>query len=148
MPLNTTWTAGRICWIAGTAIVVLIVNVGLSVLYVAAYGFLINPGHDPQFYRDYARIAAPYCSIVAGMPLMFLAGRFLGRRWDPNVALHAAVFMWLTYAIIDLIFLLAGERSTRLVVLTIVSLSTKLAAAYAGGVMSRNEAGPLQRRRS
>ena len=55
----------------GATILYLVVNVGISFLYVAFYAFVINPGQPPEFYQEYAAIAAPYSSIIAGMPLMF-----------------------------------------------------------------------------
>mgnify|MGYP000443690580 FL=1 len=45
---------------------------------MVVYGHLIDPGHDEQYYRDHIQVAAPYCSIVAGIPLMFLAGWWVG----------------------------------------------------------------------
>jgi len=61
----------RLAWIIGAAILILIVNVGLSVVYMVFYSYFINPGHDERFYRDHVQIAAPYCSIFFGIPLFY-----------------------------------------------------------------------------
>ena len=58
---------GRLAWIVGVAILVLVVNVGISIVYMVVYGHLIDPGHDEQYYREHIKVAAPYGSIVAGM---------------------------------------------------------------------------------
>src|SRR5262245_52808421 len=121
-----------------TALVVLLINVALSVVYIAIYGMLINPGHPSQFYRDYAQVAAPYCSVVAGLPLMFFAGRFLARRAERWSAVRSTMLMWAAYAAVDLAFLVAGQRTLRLVVFTAISLTTKLLAAYAGATTARS----------
>ena len=60
--------------LAGVALLVMGANVLCTVLYMVVYGHLINPGHPDQFYQDHVQVAAPYCSIVAGIPLMLLAG--------------------------------------------------------------------------
>jgi hypothetical protein len=41
---------------------------------MVVYSYVINPGHEEKYYHDHIQVAAPYCSIVAGIPLMFLAG--------------------------------------------------------------------------
>ena len=67
-------TLARFAWPLGVALLVLVVNVAVSILYMVVYGHLISPGHEEQYYHDHIKVAAPYCSIVAGIPLMFLAG--------------------------------------------------------------------------
>ena len=53
---------GRLAWLVGVALLVLVVNVGISILYMVVYGHLIDPGHEEQYYRDHTmsphRIAA------------------------------------------------------------------------------------------
>ncbi len=67
-------TIGRALALIGVAILVLITNVAASILYMAVYGHMIDPGHEAKYYQDHIQIAGPYCSIVAGIPIMFLAG--------------------------------------------------------------------------
>lgn len=133
-------TIGRLAWIIGAAILVLALNVVVSILYIAIYSHLINRGHDKRYYQEYAKVAAPYSSIVAGMPLMFLICWWVGSWWEADFAVTAALLVWLVYAVIDLLALVAAGRSggvpTRLMILTAISLITKLAASYLGGVVS------------
>lgn len=124
----------RLPWLAGVAILVLAVNVALSIVYMVVYGHLIDPGHDEPYYREHIKVAAPYCSIVAGLPLMFLAGWWVAGWWEVQFAVTAALLVWLTYALIDVALLAAAGLTTRMAVLSAVSLLTKLAAVYLGAL--------------
>ncbi len=93
---------GRLAWLVGVAVLVLVVNVAVSILYMVVYGHWIDPGHDVQYYNDHIQIAAPYCSIVAGIPLMFLAGWWVGGWWKGEFAVRAALVVWLAYVLIDI----------------------------------------------
>jgi hypothetical protein len=130
-------TIGRLAWIIGAAILVLVINVGVSILYIVIYSYLINPGHGEHYYQEYAQIAAPYSSIVAGMPLMFLMCWRVGSWWEAGFAVKAALLVWLVYAVIDVLVMVAAAMSsevpTWMIVLTAISLTTKLAASYLGG---------------
>ena len=94
-------TLGRLAWLVGVAFLVLVLNVAVSILYMVVYGHLIDPGHEEQYYHDHIKVAAPYCSIVAGIPLMFLAGWWVGGWWEGEFAVKAALVVWLAYALID-----------------------------------------------
>ncbi len=120
--------------IIGAALLVLVINVLASILYIVVYSYLINPGHPPQFYQDYAQVAAPYSSIIAGFPIMFLVCRWLSKRWKPHTALKAALSVWLVYMLIDVTVLVAAGATGRVWLFATISQLTKLAAAYLGGV--------------
>ena len=129
-------TFGRLAWIIGAAIFILIVNVSLSVVYMVAYGYLVNPGQPDSVYQEHIKIAAPYCSIIFGIPLFYFACRWVGGKWERNFALKSALLVWLVYAMVDLTVIIANFRDLTLwlCILVIISFSTKLAAAYFGGV--------------
>ncbi|HEX5043885.1 MAG TPA: hypothetical protein VFV75_13320 [Candidatus Polarisedimenticolaceae bacterium] len=118
----------------GVAVLVLVANVAVSFLYMLVYGHLIDPGHDEQYYRDHVRVAAPYCSIVAGIPLMFLAGWWVAGWGEGAFALRAVLAVWLAYALIDISILLAAGLTKRIAVLFAISFLTKLAAVYVGAL--------------
>jgi hypothetical protein len=122
----------RIVWLIGIALLVMVANVAVSVLYMVIYGYLIDPGHEKEYYDAHVQVAAPYCSIVAGIPLMFLAGWWVGGWWQGEFAVKSALVIWLTYAVIDVSVLLAAGVTSRAAVLVTVSLLTKLAAVYFG----------------
>lgn len=125
-------TVARVASLVGVAILVLVANVALSVLYMVVYSYIIDPGHDPQYYNDHIQVAGPYCSIIAGIPLMFLAGWWVAGWWQRALGVRAAWIVWLAYTVIDLAILLAAGMSLGLGLLFVVSFSTKLAAAHFG----------------
>ena len=128
-------TLGRVAWLVGVAFLVLITNVAVSFLYMVVYGHVIDPGHPEPYYREHIKVAAPYCSIIAGVPLMFLAGWWVGGWWEGSFAITAALLVWLSYALIDLTILVAVGLTTKAAVLVAISVLTKLAAVYFGAVV-------------
>jgi len=126
---------GRVAWLAGVAILVMVANVAVSILYMVLYSYLIDPGHDAQYYNEHIKIAAPYSSIVAGIPLMFLAGWWVSGWWEGKTAVKAALVVWLAYVLIDITVLVAaGLLTTRIAIVFAVSFLTKLGAAYVGAL--------------
>ena len=119
-------TLGRVAALVGLALGVMAVNIAISILYMVVYSYVIDPGHDKAYYEAHVKVAAPYCSIVAGIPLMFLVGRWVG--------MQPAMIVWLVYAAVDLAVLAASKPTSKMSGLVAVSLLTKLAAAYFGGV--------------
>jgi len=141
-------TIKRLLWIIGAAISILVVNVAISFLYVAIYSYIIDPGHPEQYYQAYAQIAAPYSSIIAGMPLFFFVCRWVAAKWEPAFGVKAAVLIWLVYALIDVTVLAIAGFTLRLAILSLVSLVTKLGAAYLGGILASRRAYPNASQRS
>ena len=125
-------TITRLAWLVGVALLVMVANIAASILYMVVYSFLIDPGHDEQYYQDHVQVAAPYSSIVAGIPLMFAAGWWVSGWWEREFGVKAALTVWLVYALIDVTVILAVGVTTKVAVLVAVSLITKLAAAYLG----------------
>lgn len=123
---------GRMMALIGVALLVLISNVLVSILYMVLYGHVIDPGHDPKYYQDHIQMAGPYCSIVAGIPIMFLAGWWVAGWWRRVLKLRGAFLVWLAYTVIDLSILLIAGLSLGIGVLFVISFATKLAAAYWG----------------
>ena len=133
---------GRVGWLVGVAILVMIANVLVSIVYMVVYSYLIDPGHEQQYYDAHIQVAAPYSSIVAGIPLMFLAGYWISRWWEGKFAVESALVVWFVYVLIDVAALAAVGFSTTAVILVAVSLVTKLAAVYAGAIFGRGRVAP------
>ncbi|MEQ1906059.1 MAG: hypothetical protein ABL888_17875 [Pirellulaceae bacterium] len=125
-------TPGRITALIGVALLVMVTNVAASILYMVLYGYVIDPGHEPKYYEDHIQVAAPYCSIVAGMPLMFLAGWWVAGWWRRSLGIRGALTVWLVYVVIDLTFVLIAGITFSVGILFSVSFATKLAAVYWG----------------
>ena len=118
-------TLGRVATLIGLALGVMAANVAISILYMVVYSYAIDPGHEKTYYEAHVKIAAPYCSVVAGIPLMFLVGWWVGMR--------SAMFVWLVYAVIDVAVFAVSVPTLRMGALVAVSLLTKLVSAYMGG---------------
>ena len=125
-------TVGRVALLVGVAVLVLVANVAASILYMVVYSYVIDPGHDPQYYNHHIQVAGPYCSIVAGIPLMFLAGWWVAGWWGRAQGVRGPWVVWLSYTVIDLAILLAAGMSIRVGLLFVVSFATKLAAVQFG----------------
>ena len=130
----------RVATLVGCALGVMAANVAITILYMVVYSHLIDVGHDKAYYERHVKTAAPYCSIVAGIPLMFFAGLWVG-GWDVALAVRSALILWLTYAVIDTAIVAASGLTFRMSVLVAVSLLTKLAAVYGGALVAGGRSG-------
>ncbi len=126
----------RVAWLVGVALLVMVVNVAASILYMVVYSYVIDTGHDAKYYEEHIQVAAPYCSIVAGIPLMFLAGWWVGGWWKRGLPVKAAVVVWLAYVLIDIGVLLGVGLTTGIAILFAVSFLTKLVAVYLGALFA------------
>ena len=122
-------TVSRIAWLVGVALLVMVANVVASILYMVVYSYVIDPGHQKEYYEAHVKIAAPYCSIVAGIPLMFAVGWWLG--------VPAAMVVWLVYALVDGGISVASGLTLKMGVIVAISILTKLVAGYLGGLAGR-----------
>ena len=118
-------TLGRVAALTGLALGVMAVNVAVSILYMVVYSYAIDPGHEKAYYEAHVRIAAPYCSIVAGSP--HVSGWLVDR-------LAAAILVWLVYAFVDVAVLAVSGPTVRIGALVAVSLLTKLVSVYLGAL--------------
>lgn len=116
-----------------TAIVVGILNVLCFFLFMVAYSYLIDPGHDQDYYQEAANRFGPISSIICGIPLMYLAGRWIGKRVGPRLAVSAALLVWVVYFALDLTIVAASGALMSILWLFVISFATKFAAAYLGG---------------
>ena len=119
-------TIGRVAALTGLALGVMAANVAISILYMVVYSYAIDPGHDKEYYEAHVKIAAPYCSIVAGIPLMFLVGWWVG-TWP-------AILVWLVCAFVDVAVLAGYGLTLRGGAFVAVSILTKLVSAYLGAL--------------
>ncbi|NNM31742.1 MAG: hypothetical protein HKO53_01665 [Gemmatimonadetes bacterium] len=126
-------TVRRLAQILGATLLLMTINVAVSVLWVAFYAYVIEPGHESAFYEAHAQIAAPYSSIIAGMPLIYLFGRWVGRWGQREAPMRNAMTLWALYAGIDLAIIGAAGAIGRLAPFVAVSIATKGVAAYLAG---------------
>lgn len=122
------------------AVGVMVVNVLLHFCYMLIYSYLIMPGRDEAFYEAHALASAPFSSIIAGMPLMFLAGRLIGSRFSAANRVKAALAVWLVYLLLDFVIVSAAGVLIPMAAVIAISLATKLVGAYLGGLAAARAA--------
>lgn len=116
----------------GLGLVAMALDVAVAFVWVWLYSLLVAPGHDAGFYADYARHVAPISAIVAGAPILFVAGYLAAHRAESSRVLLAALMPAITYILVDAA-LLSLAPAPPAVWATGLSYLTKLAAAAAGG---------------
>lgn len=131
-------TLARFLALIGVAILVLATNIAFSILYMVVYGHVISPGHPPEYYQDHIQIAAPYCSIIAGVPIMYFTGWWIAGCWRRELGYHGAIVVWVAYTLIDLSVLLVAGLTFWIGVLFATSFLTKLAAVWRGAALRLN----------
>lgn len=122
--------------IPAAALGVMIANVAISFGIVWVYSTFISPGQPLSYYQGFAEAAAPIGSVVAGIPLMLLAGYLLGRGRQKRGALLAAGAAALVYILLDLAILLGAHASGSIWAWAALSHATKLLAALAGAALA------------
>src|SRR6185312_7414601 len=103
-----------------------------AVAWVAIYSYLINPGHDLGYYQNHAQFASPIVSVVVGIPYLFFACRWVGRKAGTR-AVAMCLSVWLVLFIIDVLLILMGEFTVYVGAMVAISHTTKMLAAYFGG---------------
>lgn len=136
---QTTTPRNRWLLIVPAALVVLIGNVGMHLLYMVAYSYLIKPGQDMAHYQAHAQFSGPYSSIIVGFPLMFLVCRWIGKKFAAASSVTAALLIWLVYFLIDMTAVVFAGGLGGLALLLVISHATKFAAAYLGGLAARKQ---------
>ena len=124
-------------WIALTVVGLEIALVLSAVAWVAIYSYLINPGHDSPYYQKYAEFASPIVSVVVGIPYMFFACRWAGRKAGTR-AVATGLWVWSILFIIDVLLILVsgilvGGLDAYSGAMVAISHVTKVLAAYFGG---------------
>lgn len=96
--------------------------------WVAFYSYVINPGHDVATYQDYAQVAGPWVSIVAGAPIFFAAARWIAR------SVPTALALYVIFVVVDggLLALSGGQFTTLMLGQIAASYGTKLLACWLG----------------
>lgn len=126
--------------IPAAALGVMVANVAISFGTVWVYSTVISPGQPLSHYEAFARTAAPICSVIAGIPLMLLAGWLLGRVRQRPGALRAAAAAALVYIALDVAILIGAHASGSVWGWAALSQVTKLFAALAGAALATRTA--------
>ena len=130
MAPNGSQPLRRLAWMVAGGVGIMTAIVIGHVLYMTAYGHLINPGQPRAHYTEHANASGPWFSIVVGIAIWFVVARWMGRKLGRG-AVTVAVGMWVTYMVIELA-IFAAVGSVLVKPLFLVSWTTKLAAGVAG----------------
>jgi hypothetical protein len=116
------------------AVPAMVVNVACSFLWVLIYSMLIAPGQDEAAYQAYAMRAAPWCSVIAGVPILFGASWLLA-RWHGG-GWRTGICAALAYVALDVAIIFAAGALAAMAGIVALSCATKLAAAALGGALA------------
>src|SRR5687768_16140151 len=122
-----------------TTLLAQITLIALSILCVAIYGYAIHTGETPEFYDAFAKVSAPWVSLIAGGPVFFLIARWIRRR-ARSAAFDTAMAMSGLYLAIEIaVFLLWPGDTSGAVPFAIGGFVLKVAGAClgAGGIAAR-----------
>jgi hypothetical protein len=119
-------------WVALTVVGLEIALIISAIAWVAIYSYLINPGHDAVYYQNHAQFASPIVSVVVGMPYLFFACRWVGRKAGTR-AVAMCLSIWLILFLIDVLLILLGGLTAYIGAMVVISHATKMLAAYFGG---------------
>src|ERR1043165_8181821 len=98
--------------VPATALAVMVANVAIAFGVVWVYSTFVAPGQSAAHnYEAFAQAAAPVSSVVAGIPLMLLAGYLLARGREKSAALLAAGAAALVYIVLDLAILIGAHAT-------------------------------------
>jgi hypothetical protein len=119
-------------WVALTVVGLEIALVLSAVAWVSIYSYLINPGHDLLYYQKHAEFASPIVSVAVGIPYLFFACRWVGRKAGTR-AVAASLWVWFILFVIDVLLILLGGATAYIWAMVAISHVTKMLAAYFGG---------------
>lgn len=119
-------------WVVITAVALVFAVTLAAFVWVGIYSYLIHPGEELSYYQNYAQFASPIVSVVVGIPLWFLACRWVGRKAGTR-AVAMCLAVWAVVPLIDIPLSLLAHATPYLWAMVAISDSTKLLAAYLGG---------------
>jgi hypothetical protein len=116
--------------IAATLLAHVILIAG-AISWVAIYSHVLAPGQPFETYQAHAQASGPWVSLLLGVPLFYLLGRWLARA-RPQAARAGAAAFACVYMSIDLALLLALAPGAIPWLLVALNYAAKSAAAWVG----------------
>ena len=114
----------------GTAILLHVVLILISIAEVAIYSYFIAPGKDRAFYNTHATIAGPWISAIFGSLLMFFFVKRFVQRFSQQ-RLTYAIWLPAIYIAIDLIFFfVSGYEVSDFAYQFVLATIPKIVAAF------------------
>jgi len=91
----------------GVALILHVALIVLSIIEVAFYSYIVNPGHDRGFYSEHAKQSGPWVSAIFGSLFMLLLFRRFVKRFSQQ-RLTYAIGLLVVYIAIDFVLLLVS----------------------------------------
>lgn len=121
-------TAKNWVWTIGTAVLLHVVLILLTVVEVFIYSMLIEPGRDQVFYEAHAEASGPWVATIFGTIIIY----FLVRRYMRRNTYGGLAYAWALpgiYILIDFIVLpFSGPDWTSALPIVLISNAIKLLA--------------------
>jgi hypothetical protein len=121
----------------GISLFLMVLNVAASFAVMAAYGYLIDPGHEAAYYEAAAQRIAPWSSVFVGALLFFAAAWLFGVRRPARPALAFALTFTLIYTLIDFSIITAAGALMSVGYVVAISVAAKFAGAFLGARLAR-----------
>lgn len=109
--------------------------VSAAFAWVALYSHVIHPGEPFEFYHRYALGASPWVSVIVGIPVFFLACRWI-RALVPANAMATALGLFGIYLLLDAPFALLGDNPLMPYWLPTAGYAAKGVVSYFGAMTS------------
>lgn len=118
----------------GVALLTLILTLAASFPMVAFYAYVIEPGHEQQFYVDAAQWIAPWSSHLLGPLVLFGCNFWLAKGARQRKAVLFSVTSVVCYAVIDFGTLpaMGADIRTAFTPSVVLSLGVNLVGAVLG----------------
>lgn len=126
----------------GVTLATVIITVIISFPMVTFYAYVIEPGHQQEFYTQAAQWIAPWSSYIFGPIAFFLFNFWLAKRSSNRNAIAFAITTIAFYLIVEVTILTAMKTDIRDVLLNmkgIFWLSIKLIGALLGAYLGQKK---------
>lgn len=120
-------------WALAGAVLAEATMVAAAFAWVAFYSMALHPGEAASFYQAYALRAAPWVSVIAGVPIFYGICHWLAARAPPR-GWPSALAVFGFYALIETAFLLVQGSGGLSVCFMAGNLLAKLLASWLGGL--------------
>ncbi len=108
----------------------------LSILEVAVYSLLINPGKEESLYNQHAQTTAPYVSIIFGIIIFYFVAKSISKN-KSQIWKKIGIWLALVYIITDLgILIYSNVNWSEMYLVVILSAVTKSISSYLGAMSS------------
>jgi hypothetical protein len=121
----------RIGFALGASLGGLVLLVALAYGWVAIYSHWIHPDEDLAFYQAYARVASPWVSVLAGVPIFWGIGA-LARARLGQASRATSLVAYAIYASLSVGVTAVAGSLVEIAGMELLSLATKLAALLVG----------------